>query len=197
VSRRDGGRFRAGWHTRWICTAELGTRGAQAELLDGPQDGEGRSRSRRNPSVSELWVLGVVRDPKERFRPIAVDKSRSRSELPRYPSLFVAGLATGQITAEYASILLFCFFPKGTHERLRAGCNGGDSWNYFGKKILDSTGMTLRSMENGTEVLPKKLTRREPEGLLLCGSPKHWVAPVYCTGGRRGCRSSRFNFFAG
>ena len=123
--------------------------------------------------------------------------SRLGSELPRYPSLFVAGLATGQITAEYASILLFCFFPKGTHERLRVGCNGRDSWNYFGKRILDSTGMTLRSMENGTEVLPKKLTRREPEGLLLCGSPKHWVAPVYCTGGRRGCRSSRFNFFAG
>jgi hypothetical protein len=75
---------------------------------------------------------------------LSVEISPEPPEPPQYPSLFVAGLATGQITAEYTSILLF-FFRRGTHERICAGCNGGDSWNFFGKRILDSTGMALRS----------------------------------------------------
>jgi hypothetical protein len=43
---------------------------------------------------------------------LSVEISPEPPEPPQYPSLFVAGLATGQITAEYASILLFFFFRR-------------------------------------------------------------------------------------
>jgi predicted Ser/Thr protein kinase len=61
---------------------------------------------------------------------------------------------------------------KGAHERLRAGCNGGNSWNCFERKILDFTGMTSRFAANGTEGLPKRPTKRGPEGMPRCGSHK-------------------------
>jgi len=67
---------------------------------------------------------------------------------------------------------LFSFLRKGAHERLRAGCNGGNSWNCFERKLLDCTGTTSRFAANGTEGLPKRPTKRGPEGLLLCGSRK-------------------------
>jgi hypothetical protein len=48
-------------------------------------------------------------------------------------------------------IFLFSFLRKGAHERLRAGCNGGNSWNCFERKIFDFTGMTSRFAANGTD----------------------------------------------
>jgi hypothetical protein len=52
---------------------------------------------------------------------------------------------------------------------------------------LDSTGMTSRSVANGSGVLPKKPTKRELVGLVLCGSPKRSEALVYWTGRLRAC----------
>jgi len=52
-------------------------------------------------------------------------------------------------------------FPsKGSNERLRAGCNEGNSWNCSEKKVLDSTGMTSRFAANGNRILPHKF--RDP-----------------------------------
>src|SRR5205823_9981915 len=49
---------------------------------------------------------------------------------PKYPLLFlmISALARRRLS-KLASCLFF--FPRRTHERLRAGCNGGNSWNYF------------------------------------------------------------------
>jgi hypothetical protein len=52
----------------------------------------------------------------------------------------------------FAGLLLLGEEP---HERLRAGCNGGNSWNYFEKTTLDFTGMTSKSVANGIGVLPR------------------------------------------
>src|SRR2546430_15517818 len=48
----------------------------------------------------------------------------------------------------------------------RVGSNGGNSCNCFERKILDLTGMTSRFAANGTEGLPKRPTKRGPEGFL-------------------------------
>ncbi len=77
-------------------------------------------------------------------------------------------------------------FEKGAHERLRAGCNGGNSWNCFERKILDFTGMTSRFAANGTEGLPKRPTKRGPEALPLCGSHKQLKVRVCWTAGPEG-----------
>jgi len=80
---------------------------------------------------------------------------------------------------------------KGAHERLRAGCNGGNSWNCFERKILDFNDTTSRFAANGTAGLPKRPTKRGPEGLLLCGSHKQLKVRVCWTGRLLACRSSR------
>jgi Phage integrase family len=87
----------------------------------------------------------------------------------------VAGLATGQITAEYASILLFFFFLKG-NTRAPLCLQWRRLVELFRKKDSRFYWYDFKVHGNGIEVLLKKLTRREQEGLLPCGSPKHWVA---------------------